>query len=1214
MAKLSPDYIQFVLSLKTDQAQQEIHKLDKASKELKDENKELRKSMNDLTASGKRNSDEYRNLEKQYRKNNQAIAENKAKTEQLVRVMDTQNKSYKQLSKEAKQLKHELDNTVQALEPERYAQLAEQLEKVKERMKELRGTSTDTQGSFGKLTTIMKGAFAQIGYSITQAIGNAISQAKQFASESMDLATSADGVLHAFEQLGRGDLLSKLREQTKGTVSDLQLMTSLLKARDFRIPLDEMGKFLAFAQLKAQQTGQSVDYMVDSIVTGLGRQSLLILDNLGLSAAEIREKVAETGDFMQGVAAIVDQQLQQTGQYISAADQVAAADVKMENAKLKLGRALSWLGDMQTRFKAGLADLLNSTLSSANEKYEEQKSNVMALVTETEPLINRYDTLKAKISLTSDEQNELNSIIERVAQIMPGAVSQIGQYGKALDISTEQARKFIETQKQLMRYDNRKAIEEAEKNIEAFQKKFDRANTILQNKGQSVYVQTSSFGSGRYVWNDSQQLLDDAAQEAAQYRSLLDRENDRLKELRGENLESLLETQQKQSEAREQFRKMTKKQLEAWLADEKNAQSAYRDMAQSFLATKPTDVVETGKEKKEKKKEEKDDIEKRLPQYKGRFTALDDNLDTLQAKTVNIYTEQDRLADYVKSHVIGNTSLMADLMADVSEKSMSEIQAIIDKTDQLFLYLRNGSNLTRGQVLSLGISEKQLKRLEQSPEEVQALGEALKKMRGELGSRSPFLLFESQIDKAIRKLRQGDLSGGIEGIGHAVQGFSPALSDFGDSIGKLFGNDELSDKIKGVTQALGGMGQAASGVGRIMSGDIVGGTMAAVSGIAKAVSGISSLFGADYSEYNKMVDRYEELLNIWDELLDAKKAYIQESYGAEAVKAGAEALRISQSQLEVEKKLAEIRLSSGASAGSHSLWYRMWKGSYKWEGRNWQDVAGQVQTELAGAGLGNVSITGMDSFVKMSSDQLQWIKENYAGLWSVMDGGFREHLENIIAFGDTEQEILESVKTQLTGITFDQFEDSYLDMLSDLDVSNEDFANNFEKKLQKSILQSVIASKYKEQIKRLYDTWADYGKEGYTKNEVEQLKEMEQNLTESMLQEREQLASLFGWTSDGDKSSDSSQSPTRGSSENMTQEQASELSGRFTALQESGYKMEGLLESILQGNEANFECITEIRDVLHESNGYLRKIETYTRLISLMDEKLGDIKENTKKI
>ena len=98
-------------------------------------------------------------------------------------------------------------------------------------------------------------------------------------------------------------------------------MKAAVKAKDFRIPLEDLGKYLSFAQLKAQQTGQSLDYMVDSIVTGLGRQSPQILDNLGLSAAEIKEQTKETGDFMKGVATIVEKNLAQAGEtYISAAD------------------------------------------------------------------------------------------------------------------------------------------------------------------------------------------------------------------------------------------------------------------------------------------------------------------------------------------------------------------------------------------------------------------------------------------------------------------------------------------------------------------------------------------------------------------------------------------------------------------------------------------------------------------------------------------------------------------------------------------------------------------------------------------------------------------------------------------------------------------------------------------------------------------------------
>ena len=55
------------------------------------------------------------------------------------------------------------------------------------------------------------------------------------------------------------------------------------------------------------------------------------------------------------------------------------------------------------------------------------------------------------------------------------------------------------------------------------------------------------------------------------------------------------------------------------------------------------------------------------------------------------------------------------------------------------------------------------------------------------------------------------------------------------------------------------------------------------------IKGAGGIFhGADYSGYNEMVAQYDNLSDIWDEPLDKKKAYINESYGAEASKAGEE--------------------------------------------------------------------------------------------------------------------------------------------------------------------------------------------------------------------------------------------------------------------------------------------------------------------------------------
>lgn len=57
MAKLSHDYIRFVLQMDASQHEQEIRKLTKNTQSLKEENKQLKKSMADLTATGKRNTE-----------------------------------------------------------------------------------------------------------------------------------------------------------------------------------------------------------------------------------------------------------------------------------------------------------------------------------------------------------------------------------------------------------------------------------------------------------------------------------------------------------------------------------------------------------------------------------------------------------------------------------------------------------------------------------------------------------------------------------------------------------------------------------------------------------------------------------------------------------------------------------------------------------------------------------------------------------------------------------------------------------------------------------------------------------------------------------------------------------------------------------------------------------------------------------------------------
>ena len=209
------------------------------------------------------------------------------------------------------------------------------------------------------------------GNIMTKAAGMAtglVTEIGDAVKQGIELARQGEGIRIAFERLGRGDILDGLREATHGTVTDLELMKAAVKFNDFRLPVEELGTMLAFAQQKAKDTGQSVDYMVDSIVTGLGRKSLMILDNLGLSATEIRERMKETGDMTKAVGAIIRDQMAKAGDYVeTAADRAAQANVSLQNKMEELGRKFGPLEQASTSFwtsmKIGILDIVGGPLA-----------------------------------------------------------------------------------------------------------------------------------------------------------------------------------------------------------------------------------------------------------------------------------------------------------------------------------------------------------------------------------------------------------------------------------------------------------------------------------------------------------------------------------------------------------------------------------------------------------------------------------------------------------------------------------------------------------------------------------------------------------------------------------------------------------------------------------------------------------------------------------
>ncbi len=397
------------------------------------------------------------------------------------------------------------------------------------------------------------------------------------------------------------------------------------------------------------------------------------------------------------------------------------------------------------------------------------------------------------------------------------------------------------------------------------------------------------------------------------------------------------------------------------------------------------------------------------------------------------------------------------------------------------------------------------------------------------------------------------------------------------------------------------------GVGQVMNGlesidltkpfSAITGTISVLTGIGKTIGGLFGLGGADYSGYEEMKSRYDNLISVWDTLISKKMEYIDIDYGVEAQKAADEAAKLVETQIQRQRQLANMLAGSGASIGSHSLGYRINDRMTQNDWTNLSDLVGQRVN-----GINDVLSLDADVIGKVLQD------EKFVSVLTTVNSDFIEYIQNIEKYGEQLEEIAEKEKEVFTGISLDSFEDSFVDMLSDLDAKNEDFAENFEGYLQKAIFSSLVANQYKDRIKKLYDSWAKYGESGnqLTTDEAQNLRNEYQDIVNDMLEQREQIMKDLGW--DSSSSSSGQTSSSRGFGTEMTHEDAGELSGRFTALQMTG-------EEIKIQNQQQTIAITELRGsitALTTQTQSMHDIADETRTIlanSYME--LQEIRENT---
>lgn len=460
----------------------------------------------------------------------------------------------------------------------------------------------------------------------------------------------------------------------------------------------------------------------------------------------------------------------------------------------------------------------------------------------------------------------------------------------------------------------------------------------------------------------------------------------------------------------------------------------------------------------------------------------------------------------------------------------------------------------------------------------------------ETGELTRELITQAEAEERLRNAQdkrynaQKTLTQAVNSIGQKGEAVVNAGNDIVDMLTSL--GVEVPEALQGVLGGLGTITSSLASIDFTQPFSVLTGITGTLKGIGQTIGGIMGFGGADYSGYEEMKSRYEGLIDIWDTLIDKKTEYIDIDYGVEARKAAEESKKLVDVQIERQRQLMHSLSGSGSSMFSHSLGYRV---NERMGSSDWARLS-----QLTGANIREFSdVINLDADVigKVLQD------EKFVSVLTEVNSEFVTYIENIDKYSEQLKEIAEQEKEAFTGVSFDEFRDSFTSMLSDLDATNQDFADNFEKYLQNAIFSSLIAGKYKQQIQELYDTWATKAESGgeLTKDEAGILRDKYQDIINDMLAEREQIMKDFGWESSS-ADSGSSQSPSSGALTTMSQDSISTFEG---------------IGRNMQTHLANTDkFVQEIRNTQKQDSQTLATIAGHTAHLVEIHEILSDMKLN----
>ena len=196
----------------------------------------------------------------------------------------------------------------------------------------------------------------------------------------------------------------------------------------------------------------------------------------------------------------------------------------------------------------------------------------------------------------------------------------------------------------------------------------------------------------------------------------------------------------------------------------------------------------------------------------------------------------------------------------------------------------------------------------------------------------------------------------------------------------------------------------------------------------------------------------------------------------------------------------------------------------------------------------HIETVGAQELHLLDGKLLERHRNEHAGTWATIDSTAKEYLNRLIEIEGEEGEvkkITDDIAKALTDMDLSTLKSEWANLLNDLDSTNEDFADNFEKHMRNAILNGMIANQYGDQLKKLNEENAKRGgsekgnkyvaKDGsvkvhtggddskdvaseYTEEEYRLSAEAYKELSEQARLTRDVLKKIYGWSDKDSKS------------------------------------------------------------------------------------------------